>query len=152
MPYLMHVVDVCQEALRACLEDGALETDLVMHCALLHDTLEDTAVTAGQLGAEFGAAVLAGVQSLSKNADLPKADAMRDSLARIRREPREIATVKLADRIVNMQQPPNHWDSAKRRAYQEEARVIREELAGLCPYLEQRLEQKIELYSAYLGG
>jgi (p)ppGpp synthase/HD superfamily hydrolase len=149
LPYLLHVVDVCQEALRACLEDPALDADLVMHCAFLHDTLEDTDASGEEIEKLFGAGVLAGVRSLSKNPELPKAEAMNDSLRRICEQPREVAAVKLSDRIVNLQEPPHYWDVAKRQKYQAEARTILAELAGRCAYLEARLAEKIERYAGF---
>ena len=44
-PYLAHLTLVCHEALGALVADPALDAALIVQCALLHDTLEDTAVT-----------------------------------------------------------------------------------------------------------
>lgn len=145
-PYVVHVAMVCAEVLRA----PGLDTNLALQCALLHDTLEDTSVGAEAVGAEFGPAVLAGVQALTKSADLPKSQAMADSLRRILECPPEVAAVKLADRITNLQEPPPHWTAEKRAAYREEALEIHRQLADRCPALGARLAEKIEDYAQYL--
>lgn len=147
-PYVVHVAMVCAEVLQA----PDLDTGLALQCALLHDTLEDTDVPAEAVAAAFGPAVLAGVQALTKRSDLPKSEAMADSLKRILEQPAEVAAVKLADRITNLQPPPAHWPSEKRRAYQAEAREIHARLAPRCPFLGQRLAAKIEAYAAYLDA
>jgi hypothetical protein len=42
------------------------------------------------------------VQVLTKNDDLPKKEQMKDSLYRIKKQGREVAIVKLADRSFNL--------------------------------------------------
>ena len=76
---------------------------------------------------------------------------MRDSLARIRQGRREVAIVKLADRITNLQRPPSHWSPEKRRAYLEEAREIREALSGVQPWLERRLSECMSAYAGWIS-
>ncbi len=145
-PYVVHVCMVCAEVLQA----PGLDTDLALQCALLHDTLEDTDCSAEALEAAFGPAVLQGVQALTKRADLPKPEAMADSLRRIQACPPEVAAVKLADRITNLQEPPAFWKAEKRTRYREEARAIHAALAPACPFLGERLARKIESYGEYL--
>ena len=64
--YLMHLCQVCQEAMGAVLADPTLDGDLVMQCALLHDCVEDTDTTREAVAKAFGEAVAAGVDALSK--------------------------------------------------------------------------------------
>jgi len=47
-----------------------------------------------------------GVSALSKDEAVPKEKELEDSLHRIREQPAEILMVKLADRITNLQPPP----------------------------------------------
>jgi (p)ppGpp synthase/HD superfamily hydrolase len=75
---------------------------------------------------------------------------MRDSLARIAQQPREIAIVKLADRITNLQPPPEPWTCDKRVAYREQAREILAALGAACVPLARRLAEKIEAYGAFV--
>jgi len=154
LPYLVHLAQVTMEVMRAlCQESEGLDADLAVQCALLHDTLEDTDTTYAELASHFGEAVAQGVQALGKNPDLPKTERMADSLQRILKlQRREVAMVKLADRITNLQQPPAHWSREKKRAYQAEALVILSELGAAHAWLAQRLADKIEAYTTYLEG
>lgn len=152
LPYVVHVTKVAQEALRACAAEPGLDATLAACCALLHDTLEDAGVTVHALVELFGERLAFGVQALTKDARLPKADRMADSLRRIRQAPKEVWAVKLADRITNLEPPPPNWSTDKRRAYVAEARVIRDALRGASPWLEARLEARAERYEkAFLG-
>lgn len=148
--YIRHVLEVA-ELVEATLQgDTAYDTSLAVHCALLHDTLEDTLVTAAELESRFGKAITAGVQALSKNPDLPKPEQMLDSLARIRQQPHEVWLVKLADRISNLAPPPWHWDREKIIAYQEESRIIHAQLQDAHAGLAASLLERITDYGQYI--
>lgn len=150
LPYLVHVTTVAAEVIAALAFEHHHDPDVAVLCALLHDTVEDTPATLADIEARFGPAVAAGVAALSKDATLPKAERMADSLARIRREPHAVWLVKLADRITNLAPPPAHWPKAKRAAYREEAMRIGEALGEASPYLAGRLAEKIDAYAAYV--
>ena len=75
---------------------------------------------------------------------------MLDSLRRIKIVDNEAGIVKLADRITNLQKPPDHWDSTKKSEYLEEARIIAEHLSAQNEYLSKRLNLKIQEYKNYL--
>ncbi|MBB6051783.1 HD domain-containing protein [Armatimonas rosea] len=145
LPYLLHITQVAAEVMAVA---GAPETDctLAVLCALLHDTLEDTSLTEAELEAEFGPAVLAGVKALTKDDTLPKTERMADSLRRIQAQPPQVAWVKLADRITNLQVPPSHWSAEKIAAYRDEAQKILAALGGSHAGLADRLEAKIATY------
>jgi (p)ppGpp synthase/HD superfamily hydrolase len=151
LPYVVHVVTVASEVIAALPELALAEPDLAVQCALLHDTIEDTETTYDEVAATFGAAVADGVQALSKNAALPKPEQMPDSLRRIKLQPPEIAVVKLADRISNMDKPPSQWTVEKRRAYRDEATVIADTLGAASPFLDARFRRRIETYAKYLA-
>ncbi len=148
-PYLVHLVSVAAEVMRAIALEPVARPDLAVVCALLHDVVEDTSTTATEVDAAFGADVARGVLALSKDATLPKDAQLNDSLARIRREPREVWAVKLADRITNLQPPPAHWDTAKRRRYAAEAKRIHAALAEGHAVLGARLAAMIEEYAGH---
>lgn len=153
VPYLNHVGNVAMEVMSALARGEEVENpDLAVQCAFLHDVIEDTETTLEEVRREFGPGVAAGVESLSKDKALPdKAAQMRDSLERIRRQPKEVWMVKLADRISNLQKPPHYWDAAKIVRYREEASEILESLGSASFLLSQRLAEKIELYRVHLS-
>lgn len=150
-PYVVHVTKVAAEALRAAQDDPGLDVNLALACALLHDCIEDAGVTHEELAREFGPAVADGVHALTKDPARPKAERMRDSLERIRRQPREVWLVKLADRVTNLEPPPPDWGREKRRAYLDEAACILEALRGASAALEARLEKAMRAYEAHCG-
>jgi len=154
IPYLMHFSIVAMEVIAALEKEAGLDGNLAVQCALLHDTIEDTETTYGQLVEKFGLEVADGVHALTKNesvgADLSKYNRkklqMVDSLERIKKQPKEIWIVKMADRITNLQPPPKHWQQDKISRYREEASEIHRYLKGGSRYLSDRLEEKIDHY------
>ncbi len=149
-PYLVHLMLVAAEVTAALQVEEGLDGDLAVACALLHDTLEDTAVQSADLRREFGPLVAAGVQALTKDPALPKEQRLADSLRRILAQPREtareVALVKLADRVVNLRPAPASWTRAKIAAYREDAQIIRETLGAASPHLAGRLARRIATY------
>lgn len=145
-PYLMHVTLVAAEVSAALRAEPGHDEDLALCCALLHDTVEDTAVTIDQVEATFGQAVAAGVLALTKDESLPKDEQIPDSLRRIRAQRREIWLVKLADRIVNLQPPPKHWEPDKIARYKAQSQTILDQLGAASVLLAERLAAKIAAY------
>jgi (p)ppGpp synthase/HD superfamily hydrolase len=155
IPYLMHFSLVAMEVIAALDKEPGLDGNLAVQCALLHDTIEDTDTTYDQLVRKFGFEVADGVYALTKDesvgADLSeekrKKLQMADSLERIRKQPKEIWMVKMADRITNLQPPPSHWTQDKIIRYREEAGEIHQVLKQGSQYLATRLEEKNDNYS-----
>lgn len=145
-PYLAHLTSVAQEVMAALAAEPGRDGTLAVTAALLHDVLEDTPTPPEAVAEAFGPRVLAAVQALTKRADLPKAEAMADSLARIRQQPAEVWMVKLADRIVNLGPPPPHWTAEKIATYRAEAETILAALAPASPALAQRLAGRIAAF------
>ncbi|MEQ1505979.1 MAG: HD domain-containing protein [Myxococcota bacterium] len=145
-PYVVHLSCVAMELMLALRHEPGRDEDLAVACALLHDTVEDTAVTVDAVAARFGPRVASGVAALTKDPALPKADRMADSLVRIRREPPEIAMVKLADRITNLAPPPPAWTADKIAAYRLEGRAILDALGGASSWLAARLSDRLARY------
>ncbi len=147
--YLMHLSFVTMEVIAALAYHPEANGDLAVQCALLHDVLEDTAVSAESVKETFGSDVLHGVSALTKDKSLPKKASMADSLARIQQQPNEVWMVKLADRISNLAKPPSHWDSEKIVAYRQEAIQIYDALSDASDFLAKRLNERIEAYQKY---
>lgn len=116
----------------------------------MHDILEDTELTEEELKERFGRFILWGVKALTKNKTLPKGESMTDSINRIRESSKDVAFVKIADRITNLLPPPRHWAKDKIRKYYGESKYIHSELAGRSLYLDSRLAKKIFEYEKYL--
>lgn len=145
--YINHIASVVFEIMHAAAQTTQFDSALAIQCALLHDTLEDTSFSEEALARTYGNAVLQGVLALTKNTSLEKAQQMTDSLERIKKQPKEVWAVKLADRICNLYAPPYYWDAAKKAAYLEEAQVIYDHLKDGNDYLAKRLLAKMEAYT-----
>jgi (p)ppGpp synthase/HD superfamily hydrolase len=126
------------------------DEDFAIQCALLHDVIEDTETGVEKIRDEFGEKVLNGVLALTKNMELKKEERMADSLRKIKQTGKETACVKMADRITNLQQPPDYWTKEKRREYMNEAILIYNELNPYSDFLGKRLNEKIKEYEKYL--
>lgn len=150
LPYIIHCVNVCSEAMHAALLREGTDTDLCIACGLLHDIIEDTGTARNLLREKFGEKVFSGVLALTKDNTLPKEHRMADSLERIKKQPHEIWIVKMADRIVNLAPPPAGWTAEKITAYRDEAVVIFEELRDADGNIASRLLSKINEYGQYI--
>jgi guanosine-3',5'-bis(diphosphate) 3'-pyrophosphohydrolase len=149
--YLVHLSNVAMEIIFAAGQTENFNLQLALPVALLHDILEDTETREEELLATFGLPVTRAVRALTKDFALPKAQQMGDSLRRIQIESKEVAAVKLADRITNLQPPPAQWSKTKIMEYREEALVIHTVLKDANVYLAKRLMGEIEKYAAYCG-
>lgn len=153
LPYLVHLTSVAMEVINACEKSNLEEqkANLAITCALLHDVIEDTNTTYDELYVKFGEDIANGVEALTKDKSLiSKQEQMRDSIEKLLAQPYEVQMVKLADRIINLQSPPKHWDNEKIKAYQKEASFILSCLKNSNIYLALRLEEKIKSYSDFI--
>lgn len=149
LPYLVHLSNVAMEIIFAAHNSTDFDLDFAIQLALLHDTIEDTDTTYEELSQEFSYAVADGVFALSKNKSIAKENQLIDNIERIILQPKEVWSVKLADRITNLQPPPSHWTPTKISQYHAEAQTILEKLKGGNQYLEDRLGLKIQEYKSY---
>ena len=99
-PYITH-----PETVAAVVQDWGLHHEVV-NMALLHDVLEDSAVTSAELAARHGARVAQVVSALSKNKQLPKAEQGPEAKCRLALALPVLGpaagVVKLVDRAHNM--------------------------------------------------
>lgn len=123
-PYVNHLIEVAE-----LIADSSptLDVDLVI-AGLLHDTIEDTGVTATELEQRFGSDVTALVLEATDDKSLPKE--VRKALQvknAPTRSPRA-QTLKLADKISNLRSlltsPPAEWSGERKREYFEWARQV----------------------------
>ncbi|UKN03603.1 HD domain-containing protein [Paracrocinitomix mangrovi] len=149
--YLLHISNVTMEVIIAHKMDPCFDLGFAVEMAILHDTIEDTDASWEEIREIFGEGVADGVQALTKNQTIEsKSEQLVDSLNRIKQLDKEVGLVKLADRITNLQAPPNEWSNEKITKYQVEATLILHELNESNVYLSARLQKKINEYSKYI--
>ncbi len=150
-PYIVHIINVSIEVISAIFKSKVKNPDFAIQCALLHDTIEDTDTTYNNIYELFGKNIADGVLALTKDKKLTKNEQIIDSINRIKKEPEEVGLVKLADRIVNLQEPPPHWTLSKIKEYREDSILIYNNLKLCNKYLAKRLFKKIKEYSKYIN-
>jgi guanosine-3',5'-bis(diphosphate) 3'-pyrophosphohydrolase len=135
-PYINHPIALA-EVLAG--EGGVTDVE-VLAAALLHDTIEDTATTADELRAEFGARIAAMVEEVTDDDSLPKAEKKRLQIEHAPGLTPGAKLVKLADKICNLRdvadRPPAKWELQRRQEYFEWAKRVIDGLRGVHPGLE----------------
>ena len=127
-PYINHLIEVAE--LVAASSD-VLDTNLIM-AAFLHDTVEDTGVTAAELEKKFGADVAGLVLEVTDDKSLPKQARKALQVQHAHKKSPRAQTLKLADKISNLRSilssPPRDWSAERKREYFDWARDV---IAGL---------------------
>jgi (p)ppGpp synthase/HD superfamily hydrolase len=149
--YLLHISNVAMEVLVAYQNNKDFDIDFAVQIAILHDTIEDGVnINYDVIKNEFGEQIAKGVLAVTKNENLKDKKAkMSDSINRILKEPKEVALVKIADRITNLQTPPKTWSTEKINNYYLEAKDLAEKLMGNNDYLDKRINAQINIYEGY---
>lgn len=146
--YLLHLSNVAMEVIVAYMQQPSFNINLAVQIALLHDTIEDTNTTHTEIKNYFSEQIANGVMALTKDKTIQsKRNRMEASIKQIKLSFKEVAIVKLADRITNLQSPPHTWDKMKIANYKEEATDIASQLKGVNTYLDKRLALKIANYN-----
>jgi guanosine-3',5'-bis(diphosphate) 3'-pyrophosphohydrolase len=146
LPYIVHISNVAMEILVADKYSPFIDIEYALRTALLHDVLEDTNTEYNEIVKCFGEDIANGVLALTKDEKLPKEQQLLDSLSRIKRMRKDVACVKIADRITNLQKSTADWPKEKIENYYKESIIIQQELKGTNNFLEFRLETKIREY------
>ena len=154
LPYVVHVSLVAMEIISALAEEEVDKPNIAIQCALLHDCLEDTYIIYDEIVNRFGSYVADGVLALSIDGAIGISEnkykrdllQLKDSIERIKRQPKEIWMVKLADRITNLQPPPNYWTDEQIDDYRKGSELIHKELGSASKVLGERLRVKIDVY------
>jgi len=136
-PYINHPVSVASILATA----GSVEDPVVLAAALLHDTLEDTSTSAGELEALFGAGVRRLVEEVTDDKSLPPAERKELQVSRAGEYSTGARLIRIADKISNLRDvtahPPRGWSLRRRMEYLEWAGAV----VGRCRGVNGRLER-----------
>lgn len=140
-PYVNHLIEVAELVAAA---SPVLDVNLVM-AAFLHDTIEDTGVTAQELEQLFGSDVTALVLEATDDKSLPKARRKALQVETARHKSERAQVLKLADKISNlrslMASPPAEWSPERKREYCEWARQVVSGFTSPSPFLMAEFEK-----------
>jgi len=144
-PYINHPIALAN----VLVGEGGVSEPVVIAAALLHDTLEDTQTTAGELRAAFGDVITRVVEEVTDDKSLLKAERKRLQVEHAATISREAKLVKLADKICNVRDVANHppakWDLTRRREYFEWAKAVVDRMRGIHPALERKFDEAYAL-------
>ena len=146
MSYSAHYFGVTLTAINFATLIKNVNYELLICCALLHDTLEDTSASHAEIAEKFGKTIADGVLALTKNKYIEKQDQMQDSLNRILMQPKEVAIVKMADRYFNIRDRVPTWTAEKQKEYKKEAQMICDTLGKHLPEIQKQLQLQIDRY------
>jgi (p)ppGpp synthase/HD superfamily hydrolase len=140
-PYINHLIEVAELVASA---DDALDTNLIM-AAFLHDTVEDTGLTAGELEHRFGNDVAALVMEVTDDKSLPKEIRKALQVENAHKKSPRAQTLKIADKISNLRallsSPPANWNLARKRQYFEWARDVISRLTAPNAHLKEEFDR-----------
>lgn len=149
--YFTHLETVTQLSNQALSHDSTLDEGILLSVSLLHDVIEDTSLTHEDIHNNFGHTIADAVFALTKDKTLPKSKQIQQSLQSIIAQPKEVWTIKLSDRIANLQQTmfltDQKWTFEYKEYYREESILINQTLGKSSPYLSQKLSNLISIYN-----
>jgi len=139
-PYAVHPVRVAEYLRRIAGE----EDENVLSAALLHDTIEDAAVTFDMLAAQFGDDVATLVAELTNDNRLPKTRRRAEMLEHLGRLSPRAKRIKLADRLDNVSDLLRGMGTAEKRVrYADETERLLASCAGACKPLEEAVQEAL---------
>jgi len=143
-PYINHPIQVA-EVLTSV---GNVDDEATLIAAILHDTIEDTDTTPGDLTERFGEEVCELVLAVSDDKSLPKEERKRLQVEHAREIPDKAKLIKIADKICNVKdigsKPPVNWSKERRREYFNWATEVVDACAGVDANLESYFTQCVE--------
>ena len=141
-PYLNHLVAVTH----ALTEVGVGDLPTLI-AAVLHDTIEDTDTTAGELEQHFGAEVRDLVLEMTDDMSLPKKERKRLQIVNAPHASPKAKLIKLADKTANLEDlltlPPVGWSPDRKREYYDWSAQVVRHLRGTNDALEARYDRAL---------
>jgi guanosine-3',5'-bis(diphosphate) 3'-pyrophosphohydrolase len=140
-PYINHPIEVTEILWRV----GKVRHMPTLLAALLHDTIEDTGTRPEEIRTLFGDEVLALVQEVTDDKNLPKHERKRLQVINAPHKSLPARQIKLADKISNVRDithtPPADWSLQRKREYLEWTAQVIAGLRGPNPELEACYDQ-----------
>lgn len=116
-PYINHAIEVADLLANM----GGVNELPTLLAAVLHDTVEDTDATYGELEKTFGREVRLLVAEVTDDKDLPKTERKRLQVEHAPSMSERAKQIKIADKICNVRDvtcdPPADWSLKRRREY-----------------------------------
>jgi len=135
-PYVNHPIALAH----VLASEAGIDDPIVLSAALLHDTIEDTCTSGGELEKEFGKEIASIVVEVTDNKSLLKEERKRLQVEHAANVSSNAKLVKLADKICNLRDiqsnPPADWSIERKREYFDWAKKVIDQVRGVHPRLE----------------
>jgi len=141
-PYINHLTDVAEMVARAV---NGQDAPLVA-AAVLHDTVEDTAVSEADLREAFGDDIASLVMEATDDKSLPKAKRKRLQIEYAPHASPRAKILKMADKISNLNSlshSPPDWTAQRKQAYVEWALAVAKGLRGESEWLDGLFDEAV---------
>ena len=143
-PYINHPIEVAKLLVVA----GEVDDHDILVAAVLHDTVEDTETTEGEIGEKFGAKVASFVMEVTDDKRLPKTERKQLQIEHAPHLSDGAKQIKLADKISNIEDivenPPESWSIERRIEYVEWGENVVAGLRGVNYQLEDLFDRVVE--------
>lgn len=143
-PYINHPLEVMQ----LLSVHGKVQAVEYLCAAVLHDTIEDTSVTAADISRLFNASIAAMVEEVTDDKLLSKAERKLLQVERVHLLSEGAQLIRLADKISNVKDmiyaPPANWSLGERQGYIEWTRRVVGPIRGINPALETMYDELLE--------
>jgi guanosine-3',5'-bis(diphosphate) 3'-pyrophosphohydrolase len=150
-PYITHPLLVAQ----AIVQIGEIQKTDILAAAILHDTIEDTDTTRGEIKERFGEDILSIVLEVTDDKALPKMVRKRLQVAHAAELSYEAKIVKLGDKLINcsdiLKDPPDYWPLKRRQDYIQWGADVIFRIRGTNPQLEEAFDQVMARAERKLG-
>ena len=145
-PYINHPLALADILAR----EGGVEDVEIIAAALLHDTVEDTETTIGEIEVRFGPRVAGIVAEVTDDKNLAPETRKQLQVTNAKGKSFGAKLVKLADKTANVRDltsaPPADWAEERKAKYFEWAKEVVDELRGTNGRLEAAFDE------AYASG
>jgi len=150
-PYINHPIAL----LRILAVEAGITDPEVLTTAVLHDVIEDCSgrdqefigLRREEIGAGFGAEILALVEAVTDDKALPKAQRKQAQVSHAGDLPPKARLVKLADKIANVRDiarcPPQQWDAQRITEYFDWAERVVDRMRGTDARLEALFDEAL---------
>jgi guanosine-3',5'-bis(diphosphate) 3'-pyrophosphohydrolase len=150
-PYINHPIEV----LLLLWEVGQVRDSEVLLAAVLHDTVEDTNTSAGEISETFGEKVAEYVLEVSDDKSLPKKKRKQKQIEEASQKSQGAKLISLGDKSCNLCNlndiPPQHWNKKRRSEYLQWSEQVVAGLRGTNEGLEGYYDQQLARGKKILG-
>jgi guanosine-3',5'-bis(diphosphate) 3'-pyrophosphohydrolase len=140
-PYINHPIALAETL---CII-GGVSDPVIIACAILHDTIEDTETTGAEMERHFGATIRRVVEEVTDDKALPAAERKQLQIVHAASASEQAKLVKIADKICNVQDvldsPPVGWPLERRRNYVVWAKAVVDKQRGTSAALERHFDE-----------